>query len=59
MKKWYNVELKKDLANKVKAFCIDNNITIECSGCYDLIHIEVYCDNVEVEKINSFIDSVA
>lgn len=55
MKHFYNVELNKEDAEKLKAHLKDNGIYFEPSSCYNLIHFEVKVDEMELEKVNKFL----
>ena len=55
MKHFYNVELNKQEADKLKAFLKDNGIYFEPSECYNLIHFEIKADETELEKVNKFL----
>lgn len=56
MRTWKNIELKKEEAEKLKAFLKTNKITYEPSGCYDYIHFEILCNERETETINQFLE---
>lgn len=55
MKHFYNVELNKEDAEKLKAYLKDNGIYFEPSSCYNLIHFEVKVDEAEAEQVNKFL----
>ena len=55
MKHFYNVELNKEDAEKLKAYLKDNGIYFEPSSCYNLVHFEVKADEMELEKVNQFL----
>lgn len=52
MKKWLNVELGKDRADKFKIYCKANYIKYEASEADNLIHFEVYVNEEEENKLN-------
>ena len=58
MKRFYNVELNKDKAEKLKSYLKENGIYFEPSACYDLIHFEIKADKKELEKVNSFLENL-
>lgn len=58
MKKFYNVELDKDKAEKLKAYLKLNGIYFEPSSCYNFIHFEVKVDEEELNKVNSFLENL-
>lgn len=58
MKDFYNVELNKEDAEKLKAYLKENGIYFEPSSCYNLIHFEVKVDEVELEMENKVIKHV-
>lgn len=55
MKRFYNVELNKEDAEKLKAYLEENGIYFEPSSCYNLIHFEIKVDEAELEKVNKFL----
>lgn len=55
MKQFYNVELNKDDAEKLKVFLKANGIYFEPSSCYNLIHFEIEADETELKAINNFL----
>ena len=55
MKHFYNVELNKQDAEKLKVYLKENGIYFEPSECYSLIHFEVKVDEAELEKVNKFL----
>ena len=58
MKAFYNVELNKEDAEKLKAYLKENGIYFEPSSCYNLIHFEVKVDGEELEKVNGFLEKL-
>lgn len=58
MKTFYNVELNKTDAEKLKVFLKENGIYFEPSECYNLIHFEVKADKTELEKVNAFLENL-
>ena len=46
------------LKNDLFSFLVDNNIYFEISGCGGGWHFEILTVPGEVEKINSFLDSI-
>ena len=58
MKQWYNVELNKDDAEKLKAYLKAEGIYFEPSSCYNLIHFEVKVDEAELKKVNDFLETL-
>lgn len=58
MKKYYNFDTRFiSLRDALRAFLKDNNIYYELSGGCSYYHFEILADAVELENINSFIDS--
>lgn len=55
MKRFYNAELNKEDAEKLKAYLKENGIYFEPSACYNLIHFEIKADKAELEKVNKFL----
>lgn len=58
MKRFYNVELNKEKAEKLKAYLKENKIYFEPSACYNLIHFEIKADMEELEKVNGFLKKI-
>ena len=58
MKAFYNVELNKDNAEKLKTYLKENGIYFEPSACYNLIHFEIKADETELEKVNKFLEDL-
>lgn len=58
MKEYYNVELNKDDAEKLKAFLKSEGIYFEPSSCYNLIHFEIKMDEAELKKVNAFLENL-
>lgn len=58
MKKFYNVELDKNNAEKLKVFLKENEIYFEPSSCYNLVHFEIKMDKAEAEKVNGFLENL-
>ena len=55
MKHFYNVELNKKDAEKLKTYLRENGIYFEPSSCYNLIHFEIKVDEAEANKVNKFL----
>ena len=55
MKRFYNAELNKENAEKLKAYLKENGIYFEPSACYNLVHFEIKVDEAELEKVNKFL----
>lgn len=55
MKRFYNAELNKEDAEKLKAFLKENGIYFEPSACYNLVHFEIKADEMELEMVNKFL----
>lgn len=58
MRNFYNVELNKDDAEKLKAYLKENGIYFEPSSCYNLIHFEIKVDETEFKKVNEFLEGL-
>lgn len=58
MKEYYNVELNKDDAEKLKAFLKSEGIYFEPSSCYNLIHFEIKMDEAELKKVDAFLEEL-
>ena len=58
MRKYYNVELNKDDAEKLKEFLKLNGIYFEPSSCYNLIHFEIEANEKEIKKVGDFLETL-
>lgn len=58
MKKWYNVELPMEDAEKLKVFLKTNGIYFEPSSCYNLIHFEMKMDDAESKLVDGFLENL-
>ena len=58
MKRFYNAELNKEDAEKLKAYLKENGIYFEPSDCYNLIHFEIKADEAELKKVNEFLKTL-
>ena len=58
MKRFYNAELNKEDAEKLKAYLKENGIYFEPSACYNLIHFEIKADEAELEMVNEFLENL-
>lgn len=57
--RFYNVELKKSVWEKLRPQLKLENIPYEASGCgFDMVHIEFYCSMEQKEQINNAIDMI-
>lgn len=57
-RKWLNVELSVGHTITFKEFLRKNNIKFETSGCYNLVHIEVYVNETERDMCDSFLEKL-
>lgn len=58
MKNFYNVELNKEDAEKLKAYLKANGIYFEPSSCYNLIHFEIKVNAEELKQVNGFLEKL-
>ncbi len=59
MRKWQNVELKGNDAERFRSFLRKNEIKFETSGMdYGYTHFEVYVDNSELNVCNNFLENL-
>lgn len=56
--KWYNVELTQTESDLLKVFLIRNRIKYESSGCYNLVHFEIYASKDQADMLNIFLDTM-
>lgn len=54
-RRWMNVELTPEDADKNREFLRENKIKFESSGCYNLVHFEVYVNEEELELCDAFL----
>jgi hypothetical protein len=57
--KYYNIELTQTEAADLKKFLRFAGIDFETSGCYNLVHFEIYASKEQAAVINSFLEGVA
>lgn len=55
MRKFYNVELNKDDAERFKVYLKANGIYFEPSACYNLVHFEVKLNDAELKMVNEYL----
>lgn len=55
---WYNVEVLRSEAGKLKRFLNSYGVRFEASEAGNMIHFEVLCDISKVSRINVFLDSL-
>lgn len=54
--KWYSVELNQISAEIVKDFLRENGVKFESSGCYNLVHIEMFITSKEMhDRIDNYL----
>lgn len=59
MCKWYNIDIDKDNFELLKAILKDKYIKYEVSGTESfLLHLEVLCDEYEVNSLNKIIEGL-
>lgn len=58
MRKFYNVELNKADAEKLKAYLKDNGIYFEPSACYNLVHFEIKMNEAELKMVNDYLEKL-
>lgn len=42
--KWYNVELNEKNAVEMKKFLTERGIKFDTSGCFELVHFEIFLE---------------
>lgn len=52
----YSVELTRDNWQELRAYLINNGIAYEPAECYNLVHITIWCNDFQAEKINRFLE---
>lgn len=58
MRKYCNVELNKEDAEKLKVFLKTNGIYYEPSSCYNLIHFEIKVNETELKMVDDFLENL-
>ena len=59
MKKYYNFDTRFiSLRDALREYLHTNNIYYELSGAYSFYHFEILASPEELEKTNSFLDSI-
>lgn len=58
MKYFYNVELNYENAEKLKVYLKENGIYFEPSACYNLVHFEIKVNEMELVKVNKFLETI-
>ena len=59
MRKWYNFETRFiTLRDALRKYLKDNHIKYELSEAGVYYHFEIYANNMEVESVNNFINSI-
>lgn len=53
---WYNVELTKTTADLLKPYLKSHGIYFEPSEAGNLIHFELYANDIEVRLVNDFLE---
>lgn len=57
--KWYNVELKMNDAERLQQYLYDNNIKHEISGCFNMVHIEIFItDSYDYKIVAEFLKTL-
>ena len=58
MRKFYNVELNKADAERLKVYLKANGIYFEPSACYNLVHFEIKLNEVELQMVNNYLEKL-
>ena len=59
MDKWHNIDIDKDNFELLKVILKDKHIQYEVSDAEDfLLHLEVLCDEYEVNSLNKIIEGL-
>ena len=59
MKKYYNFEtVSSKIKDGLRSFLKINKICYELSGCGSGWHFEIYCNNNEAEKVNTYLNKI-
>ena len=57
-RKWVNVELETNEADAFGSYLKENGFRYERSGCYNLIHFEIFATSNEVDLLNNVLNSI-
>lgn len=55
MRRWARTQLSKEDAKRFKEYCRDKHLQYEASEAYNLIHFEVYVNQIEERDCNDFL----
>lgn len=58
-RKWVNTELTQNEWSQLRPYLIKNGYKFEPSGAGDMVHIECYLNDAEINKVDKFIDTIA
>lgn len=57
--RWYNIELEQSEAERLHSFLTEELIKHEVSGCFNLLHFEIFiADKYEYELVTEYIRSL-
>ena len=54
-RKWKSVEVTREIADRLRRFLNVKGIRHETSGCYNLIHFQIFVNETETAKIKRFL----
>lgn len=55
---WYNIELKRDLADALTKYLKERNYLFEPSEAYNLIHFEIFMTEDQANEIEEFLTNL-
>ena len=55
MRRWARTQLSREDAKRFKEYCRDNHLQYEASEADNLIHFEVYVNQLEERDCNDFL----
>lgn len=57
-KRYFNVEISRTEFEKLRKFLKQNRISYEASGSYHEVHVEIYCTDSDMGRIDNFISQI-
>lgn len=56
MSKWWNIDLSESDSIKFRQYLLDNNYKFETSGCFELVHFEIFLTADEAAEVDKWLD---
>ena len=55
--KQYSIELTRENWQVLQAFLIGYGLKYEPAACYNLVHVTIWCNPMQAENINRFLEA--